>query len=80
MDYIKKQESIIAKFMWTIGLYAGSLVVRFSTSIFLSRLLGPEVLGVMVVAQAVRTGAQLFGDLGLEQHTIHYDRGDEDEL
>ena len=77
MDARKEQGSIAGKFLWTIGLYAGSLGVKFSTSIFLSRLLGAEILGVMVVAHAVRAGAQLFADLGLEQHTIHYPKGAE---
>ncbi len=77
MNTVVKPGSVAAKFMWTIGLYAGSLAVKFSTSIFLSRLLGAEILGVMVVAQAVRVGAQLFADLGLEQHTIHYAKGDD---
>jgi O-antigen/teichoic acid export membrane protein len=75
MDAENKQGSIAGKFLWTIGLYAGSLGVKFSTSIFLSRLLGAEILGVMVVAHAVRAGAQLFADLGLEQHAIHYPQG-----
>ena len=36
-----------------------SLVIRFLTNVILARLLGPEILGVIVVAQAVRAGTEL---------------------
>lgn len=63
------------KSIWTVGTYAISALIRFSSNIFLSRLLGPEILGIVVVAQAVRSGAELLSDLGLEQNVVHSPHG-----
>ncbi len=72
------QRSRIAHgFLWTTGIYASSIVVRFLTSVMLSRLLAPEILGVIVIAQTVRVGADLLGDLGLEQSVIRSPKGDD---
>ncbi len=64
-------------FLWTTGIYASSIGVRFLSSVALSRLLAPEILGVVVIAQTVRVGAELLGDLGLEQSVIRSARGDD---
>src|SRR5216683_1079260 len=69
--------SIANKFLWTTGIYVSSIGVRFLTSVVLSRLLGPEILGVMVLANTVRVGAELLGDIGLEQNVIRSPHGNE---
>lgn len=72
------QASIGSKSLWTIGTYAASAAIRFGSNIVLSRLLGPEVLGIVVIAQAIRTGTDLLTDLGPEQNIVHSPHGDED--
>ena len=69
--------SIAGKSLWTMGTYAASACIRFSTNIVLSHLLGPAALGTMVVAQAVRAGAELLTDMGLEQNVVHSPRGND---
>lgn len=71
------QTSIARKSLWTIGTYVASAALRFGSNIVLSRLLGPEILGVVVIAQAIRTGSELLTDLGLEQNVVHSAHGDE---
>ena len=72
------QRSTIARgFLWTTGIYASSIAVRFLTSVALSHLLAPAILGVIVIAQTVRIGAELLGDLGLEQSVIRSAHGDD---
>ena len=71
------RSSIASKSFWTLGTYAGSAAVRFSTNIVLSHLLGPAALGVVVVAQAVRNGAELLTDMGFEQNVVHSPAGDD---
>lgn len=76
---VGEQRSRIAHgFLWTTGIYATSIGVRFLTSVVLSRLLAPEILGVVVIAQTVRIGADLLGDLGLEQSVIRSEHGDDE--
>lgn len=74
----KVESSIAGKSLWTIGTYAASAGIRFSTNIVLSRLLGPEILGIVVVAQAVRAGAELLTDLGMEQNVVHSPHGNDE--
>ncbi len=72
-----QRSRIVHGFVWTTGIYASSIAVRFLTSVALSRLLAPEILGVIVIAQTVRVGADLLGDLGLEQSVIRSPNGDD---
>lgn len=72
------KSSIASKSLWTIGTYAASASIRFGSNIVLSRLLGPEILGVVVIAQAIRTGCDLLTDLGPEQNVVHSPHGDDE--
>jgi O-antigen/teichoic acid export membrane protein len=73
-----KQASIGSKSLWTIGTYVASAAIRFGSNIVLSRLLGPEVLGIVVIAQAIRTGTDLLTDLGPEQNIVHSPHGEDE--
>lgn len=72
------KSSIASKSLWTMGTYAASAGIRFGSNIVLSRLLGPEILGVVVIAQAIRVGTELLTDLGMEQNVVHSAHGDEE--
>lgn len=69
--------SIAAKSLWTMGTYVASAGIRFLSSIVLSQLLGPTVLGVVVIAQAARVGTDLLTDLGFEQNVVSSPHGDD---
>lgn len=71
-------KSLASKSLWTMGTYAASAGIRFGSNIVLSRLLGPEILGVVVIAQAIRVGTELLTDLGMEQNVVHSPHGDEE--
>lgn len=72
------KQSIAGKSLWTMGTYVASASIRFGSNIVLSRLLGPEVLGVVVIAQAIRVGTELLTDLGLEQNVVHSPHGNDE--
>jgi O-antigen/teichoic acid export membrane protein len=74
---MSEQSSISRKSIWTIGTYVGSAGLRFASNIVLSRLLGPHILGMIVIAQAVRSGTELLSDLGLEQSVVHSPNGND---
>lgn len=73
-----KGQGIASKSLWTMGTYAASAGIRFSGNIVLSRLLTPEILGIVVIAQAIRVGTELLTDLGLEQNVVHSPHGDDE--
>jgi O-antigen/teichoic acid export membrane protein len=73
----EKQSSIVSKFIWTVGAFGASLVIRFSTSIVQARLLGPEIMGIVVIVQAIRTGTDLLTDIGMEQNVVNSQHGDD---
>jgi len=63
------------KMFWTISGFAASSGMRFLLNIVLSRLLAPEIMGVMLVVNAVRLGIELLTDVGIEQNIIHHRDG-----
>lgn len=63
--------SVLAKgAIWTIGGYCGIQALRFSTNVILTRLLAPELFGIMVIVNTIRTGAELMSDVGIAQCVI----------
>lgn len=63
------------KFLWTAGTFVVSAGLKFGLNIVLAWLLAPEILGVMVVVNAIRLGIELLTDVGIEQNIIHHRDG-----
>src|SRR5687768_3709687 len=61
---------------WTIGTYAASVAVRFGSNIVLSRLVAPEVFGMIVIVLAIRVGADLLSDVGIGQSVVNNPDGE----
>ena len=55
---------------WTIGSYGVGQLVRFAGNVALSRLLAPELFGIMLIVNSLTTGAALVSDLGLGQNIV----------
>ena len=62
---------------WMLFGHAFSQVLRLGSSLVLTRLLAPELYGVMSVGYIVMTGLTMFSDLGLSQGAIQSPRGEE---
>ncbi|NJR39130.1 MAG: oligosaccharide flippase family protein [Leptolyngbyaceae cyanobacterium CSU_1_4] len=62
---------------WTIASYGISQILRFGSNLILTRLLFPEIFGLMSLAYVFITGLQLFSDLGIHTSLIQNKRGDE---
>jgi O-antigen/teichoic acid export membrane protein len=54
-----------------------SQVIRFGSNIIMTRLLVPEMFGVVAVATIVMVGLAMFSDLGLRQNIVQSRRGDD---
>lgn len=57
--------------------YGGAQALRLGSNLVLTRLLFPEIFGLMALVQVFLTGLQMFSDLGLRTSVIQNDRGDD---
>lgn len=63
------------RLFWSFANFGSSYGLRFLSNIILTRLLAPEVFGVMVVVNAMRLGVELFTDVGIEQNIVRHKQG-----
>ena len=56
--------------VWTAGLFSLGQLLRVLSSVILTRLLRPELFGILVIVYAVQNGVDLVSDLGLAQSLI----------
>lgn len=62
---------------WSLAGYGVGQAIRFGTNLLMTRLLVPEMFGVMAIATMVIIGLQLFSDFGLKQSVVQSRRGSE---
>lgn len=62
---------------WSFAGYMIAQIIRFGTNLLMTRLLVPEMFGVMAVALMVMLGLALFSDVGLRQSVVQHRRGTE---
>lgn len=60
---------------WTVLCFVASQVIRLGSSLVMTRLLAPEMFGVMAVVSTVAIVVTLLSDLGLQQNIIQSRRG-----
>ncbi|BFM05369.1 oligosaccharide flippase family protein [Halioxenophilus aromaticivorans] len=63
--------NVLVNFLWTFFSLAGSQGVRLVSNLFLTRLLAPELFGLMAVVNSIAMGVQLFSDIGIRNSVIH---------
>jgi O-antigen/teichoic acid export membrane protein len=62
---------------WSFAGYGVSQAIRFGSNLIMTRLLVPEMFGVMAIATMIMYGLALFSDVGLRQNVVHSRRGGE---
>ena len=68
---MKQSRLALAKGLgWTVAGYGIIQLIRFSTSVILTRILAPELFGIMLIVNSLRTGIDLFLDMGIGQNII----------
>jgi O-antigen/teichoic acid export membrane protein len=55
---------------WIIGTFGVGQVLRLIVNVVLARLLAPEIFGVMAIVNSLRTGFELFTDVGIGQNIV----------
>lgn len=63
---------------WTLVGYAFSYVFRLGSSLLMTRLLLPEMFGIVAIAYLVQTGLAMFSDVGLKPNVVRSARGDDE--
>lgn len=66
--------------LWTIGSYGASQVLRLGSNLILTRLLLPEMFGLIGLVSVFIVGLHLFSDIGIAPSIIQNKRGEEPEF
>jgi O-antigen/teichoic acid export membrane protein len=62
---------------WSLVGYGLTQAIRFGTNLLLTRLLVPEMFGVMAIANLLMVGLAMISDLGLKQNIIQSKQGND---
>jgi O-antigen/teichoic acid export membrane protein len=62
---------------WTVFGYGGSQALRLVSNLILTRLLVPEIFGLMALVQTFQRGITLFSDVGINRSIVQNQRGDD---
>jgi O-antigen/teichoic acid export membrane protein len=71
------QVTLVKNASWTIASYGINNVLRVVSSIILAKLLAPQLFGVMLIVNTLRTGFELVSDVGIGQNIV-FNRNAED--
>lgn len=66
--------------VWTIGGFVLLQILRFGSNVILTRLLAPDIFGVMALVNLFIIGLHMFSDFGIQQGVIYSKHGDEPEF
>lgn len=71
---------IISALSWTMGGHIFNQLLRLGSNLIMTRLLVPEMFGVMVIANTIMIGLILISDMGLNQHIIQSKKSDSEDF
>ncbi|GBF81430.1 oligosaccharide flippase family protein [Aphanothece sacrum] len=71
------KQKAISGTIWTLIGYGGAQVLRLGSNIILTRLLVPELFGLMALVNTFIQGLNLFSDIGVRPSIIRSPRGDD---
>src|SRR5262245_5362607 len=71
------KQRVLTASAWSLAGYGLSQAIRFGSNLLMTRLLAPEMFGVMAIAMMVMTGLAMFSDVGLKPNVIQSKRGNE---
>lgn len=60
---------------WVVAPFGATQVLRLATNILLTRLLAPEIFGIMLLINSLRTGTELLSDIGIGQSVVRSPHG-----
>lgn len=63
---------------WTIAGYGAGQVLRFGSNLLLTRLLAPDVFGLMTLVNVIIQGLNMFSDIGIGPSIMQHPRGEDE--
>ena len=72
------KQRILTASIWTLGGHIGSQSIRLVSNLIMTRLLVPEMFGLMAIVNVLLIGLVLLTDLGLRQNIIQSKRSQEE--
>lgn len=71
------RQRVIGASIWSVGGFGICQIIRLGGNLLMTRLLAPEMFGIMAVATVVMSTLAVFSDLGIKQSIIQNRRGGE---
>ena len=68
-------KAMVSKLSWSTASFGVEQGLRLLTNIILAQLLAPEMFGIMLIVNSIKTGIQLTSDVGTSQNIISNPRG-----
>src|SRR5215831_12478918 len=62
---------VVKNAIWSVGAFGLLQAIRLGTSVVLTRLLAPELFGIMVIFNSLKAGIELLTDVGIGQSIIY---------
>ena len=60
---------------WAVAPFVFNQALRLATNLVLARLLAPEIFGLMLLVNTLRTGTELLSDIGIGQSVVRSKQG-----
>ena len=72
---ISLKQRVLKAGVWSLSGFALSSVIRLGSNLLMTRLLAPEMFGVIALAFTMIIGLSMFSDVGLKQNVVYSRRG-----
>jgi len=66
--------------LWTVFAFGATQILRLSSNLILTRLLLPEMFGLMAIVTVVRVGVYMCSEIGLKVNIIRHPNGEDPEI
>lgn len=76
-EQLSEKKKIITASLWVVGVYGLSQLLRLSSNLIVTRLLEPEMFGIMAIVYVLMQGLAMFSDLGLWAFIVRHKTGTE---
>lgn len=72
---ISLKQRVLKAGVWSLSGFALSSIIRLGSNLLMTRLLAPEMFGVIALAFTMIMGLSMFSDVGLKQNVVYSRRG-----
>jgi O-antigen/teichoic acid export membrane protein len=77
---VMDRKKIISASLWVIAIFGLSQLLRLGSNLVVTRLLEPEMFGLMAIVYVVMHGTEMFSDLGFWAFIVRHEQGTETRL